>query len=76
MSLWTLTFLGVRPLAAMADGALATVAGVRVATIVMTLPALLVATWMVSEFRRRRRQEDEEVPQGAAHDGDGPETLR
>ena len=39
MALWTIAFLGVRPLASIVDGAIADVAGVRVATIVLALPA-------------------------------------
>jgi MFS family permease len=39
MALWTIAFLGVRPLASLVDGAIADAAGVRVATIVLALPA-------------------------------------
>ncbi len=40
MALWSIAFLGVRPLASLLDGALASVAGVRVAGFVLALPAL------------------------------------
>jgi MFS family permease len=39
MALWTIAFLGIRPLASLVDGAIANAAGVRVATIVLALPA-------------------------------------
>jgi MFS family permease len=39
MALWMIAFLGVRPLASLADGAIADTAGVRAATIVLALPA-------------------------------------
>jgi MFS family permease len=39
MALWTIAFLGVRPIASLVDGAIADAAGVRVATIVLALPA-------------------------------------
>ena len=40
MALWGIAFLGVRPFASLLDGAIAAVAGVRVAGIVLALPAL------------------------------------
>jgi predicted MFS family arabinose efflux permease len=40
MALWGIAFLGVRPFASLLDGAIATVAGVRVAGVVLALPAL------------------------------------
>jgi MFS family permease len=43
MALWGIAFLGVRPLASLIDGAIASVAGVRVAGVVLALPALAVA---------------------------------
>jgi len=39
MALWTIAFLGIRPLASLVDGAIANAAGVRVATIVLAMPA-------------------------------------
>lgn len=41
MALWTICFLGVRPIGSLIDGSIASVAGVRVASAVMALPALL-----------------------------------
>jgi MFS family permease len=43
MALWTVAFLGIRPLASLVDGAVASVAGVRIASLLMALPALAVA---------------------------------
>jgi MFS family permease len=40
MALWSLAFLGIRPIASLVDGAIADAAGVRVAAAVMALPAL------------------------------------
>jgi MFS family permease len=40
MALWTICFLGVRPIGSLVDGSIASAAGVRVATFVMSLPAL------------------------------------
>ena len=43
MALWTIAFLGVRPIASLIDGAIASAAGVRVAGTVMALPVLAAA---------------------------------
>lgn len=43
MALWTVAFLGLRPLASLVDGAIASAAGVRVAGVVLALPALACA---------------------------------
>jgi hypothetical protein len=53
MALWSVAFLGVRPFASLVDGALASSFGVRVAGVVMALPALLAAA-AVFRFARRR----------------------
>jgi MFS family permease len=48
MALWSIAFLGVRPVASLVDGAIAGAAGVRAATVAMALPALagaLAAAW-------------------------------
>ena len=52
MALWTVAFVGTRPLAALADGALATAAGLRAAALLISLPLLLVAL-LVPVSRRR-----------------------
>ncbi len=43
MALWSVAFLGIRPIASICDGALAGTLGVRPAAAIMALPALLVA---------------------------------
>ena len=43
MALWSIAFLGLRPLASLADGGLAGAFGVRTAGVVLALPALLGA---------------------------------
>jgi MFS family permease len=40
MALWSIAFLGIRPLASLVDGAIAEAAGVRVAAAAMAVPAL------------------------------------
>jgi MFS family permease len=41
MALWTICFLGVRPIGSLFDGSIASVAGVRVAAFLMSIPAFL-----------------------------------
>ena len=41
MALWTICFLGVRPVGSLVDGSIASAAGVRIATFVMALPAVV-----------------------------------
>lgn len=60
MALWSVAFLGVRPLASLLDGAIASVAGVRVAGAVLALPALagaaVILAWpRLRESSSRRR---------------------
>jgi len=43
MALWSVAFLGLRPLASLTDGAIAGAFGVRVAGVVLVVPALLCA---------------------------------
>ncbi|HEX6207547.1 MAG TPA: MFS transporter [Actinomycetota bacterium] len=54
MALWTITFLGMRPLASLLDGTLASVAGVRWAAAAMSVPAVLVAMLLFSTNRGTR----------------------
>jgi MFS family permease len=53
MALWSVAFLGLRPVASLIDGALAQAFGVRVAGIVLALPALAGAA-AILVFERRR----------------------
>ncbi|HSL66385.1 MAG TPA: MFS transporter [Gaiellaceae bacterium] len=52
MALWSIAFLGLRPFASIVDGAIADVAGVRVAGIVLALPALAAAVLIHRRIRR------------------------
>ena len=52
MALWGIAFLGLRPVASLVDGAIASVAGVRVAGVVLALPALAGAAVIAVAARR------------------------
>jgi MFS family permease len=54
MALWSIAFLGLRPIASLTDGAIAAAAGVRVAGVVLMLPALAAAGLLVRRERRAR----------------------
>jgi MFS family permease len=53
MALWSVAFLGLRPFASIIDGAIASAFGVRVAGVVLALPALACAGWMAGRARTR-----------------------
>jgi MFS family permease len=53
MALWSVAFLGLRPFASIVDGAIAGAFGVRVAGILLALPALACAGWMAVRARTR-----------------------
>jgi MFS family permease len=53
MALWSVAFLGLRPFASIIDGAVANAFGVRVAGILLALPALACAGWMAMRARTR-----------------------
>lgn len=53
MALWSIAFLGLRPLASLADGAIASAAGVRAAGVVLALPVLAGAVAVAALGRRR-----------------------
>jgi len=57
MALWGIAFLGVRPLASLIDGAIASAAGVRVAGVVLALPALAVGIVIAVSSLRARASE-------------------
>ncbi len=46
MALWSLAFLGTRPLASLVDGAIAEIAGARTAAVALALPVLAAAIWV------------------------------
>lgn len=52
MALWSIAFLGMRPFASLLDGALAAAFGVRVAGIVLALPALVCGLVILRSVRR------------------------
>jgi MFS family permease len=53
MALWGVAFLGLRPIASLVDGAIAGAFGVRVAGVVLSVPALAGAVTILSLERRR-----------------------
>jgi MFS family permease len=53
MALWSVAFLGLRPIASLTDGAIAGAFGVRPAGVVLAVPALLAALAIVEVERRR-----------------------
>jgi MFS family permease len=53
MALWSVAFLGLRPIASLTDGAIAGAFGVRSAGVVLALPALLAAAAILALERRR-----------------------
>jgi MFS family permease len=53
MALWSIAFLGLRPFASLLDGAIADVAGVRIAGVVLALPALAAALLIRRRIGRR-----------------------
>ena len=52
MALWSIAFLGLRPFASLADGALASLLGVRWAGVALALPALVLAGLIGRRLRR------------------------
>ena len=56
MALWSVAFLGSRPLASLTDGALATALGLRGAALAMCLPSAVIgAVLLVRSSRKRKR---------------------
>jgi hypothetical protein len=53
MALWSIAFLGLRPVASLTDGALADVFGVRTAGVVLAAPVVLGAAAIVVVSRAR-----------------------
>jgi MFS family permease len=54
MALWSIAFLGLRPVASLTDGAIAGAFGVRFAGVVLAVPALAGAALAGRSFRSRR----------------------
>ena len=61
MALWSIAFLGVRPIASLIDGALAGAFGVRTAGVVMALPALGAAALMLRGVGLRALRPDQRL---------------
>jgi MFS family permease len=80
MALWGVAFLGLRPLASLADGAIASAAGVRAAGVILALPALAGALLLLLVGHRERGREHRLVQPAAARpaadgeDGDSAAT--
>ena len=66
MALWGVAFLGLRPLASLADGAIASAAGVRTAGVILALPALAGVVVLVLVGQRERGREHRLVQPAAA----------
>ena len=60
MALWSVAFLGLRPIASFVDGVLAGTFGVRVAGVCLAIPAL-VAAGLIVRLRDRRLRRVEPV---------------
>ncbi len=56
MALWSVAFLGLRPVGSLVDGAVASAAGVRAGALTMAVPAFVGAGAMVALHRRPRRR--------------------
>ena len=54
MALWSIAFLGLRPVASLVDGAIAGAWGVRVAGVVLAVPALIGAAFALTTLRSWR----------------------
>ncbi|HVN61728.1 MAG TPA: MFS transporter [Gaiellaceae bacterium] len=55
MALWSIAFLGTRPLASLVDGTIASWAGVRVAAPVLAIPVLVAAVFLLRAQRVQRK---------------------
>ena len=55
MALWSIAFLGLRPVASLVDGAIASAFGVRTAGVVLAMPAFVAAVLLARSPLRSRR---------------------
>jgi len=51
MALWSVAFLGLRPVASLLDGAIANAGGVRLSAVILALPVLACAAWVFARGR-------------------------
>jgi MFS family permease len=65
MSLWSLSFHGSRPIGSLLDGAIASLAGIRIAGLVMALPTLLGSVAFAALVRRTETKRTEEKSSAA-----------
>ena len=68
MAIWSLAFVGMRPVASLGDGAIASAIGLRAAAVAMAAPALAMAA--VFAVRRRRDRGARAQPQAPARPGE------
>jgi MFS family permease len=64
MALWSVAFIGTRPIAALVSGVVAEVAGARVATVVLALPVLIAAPWVAHRLSPRLPDVDQRTGGG------------
>jgi len=69
MALWSVCFLGTRPLASLIDGSLASLVGVHLTALLMTLPVFAAATGMLILYRRQSRVARSEAVKGSVLGG-------
>ncbi len=65
MALWSVCFLGTRPLASLIDGSLASLVGVHLTALIMTLPVFAAATGVLILYRRQSRAARSEAVEGS-----------
>jgi MFS family permease len=63
MALWTVAYLGVRPLASLIDGTAATLFGLRFAAVLMTVPTLIGAVMVFRLIARTRSSSPVTAPE-------------
>jgi MFS family permease len=64
MALWSVAFIGVRPIASLLDGAIAAVAGTTVATLAMATPAAVAMLLSIAMARRESSATSSSAPSG------------
>ncbi len=69
MALWSVCFLGTRPIASLIDGALASFVGIHAAALIMTLPVFAAAAGMLVFYRRQSRAARTEPAEGSILSG-------
>ena len=75
MALWAVAFLGLRPVASLLDGALASAFGVRVAGVVLALPALAAGLALLTPRDPPPREAAGMTPIPTTGEGPAPSTV-